>query len=213
MIKKLLFTFVALFTLSVANAKNELDPVSMESYEQRWLDTEGTLSLKNNTAEDIHNVVFVIKYLDMNGKQLDYKEYKRNVEIAPGLSKKVDIPAYEYERSYSYYKSEARYGEPHKFKIEYELKGYNITPEEADSIDVDEDFGVAAGYSMGAIAFAIVLVLFIIGISIGMYVLVAVMAQKRNRSAVIWLLLSFIATPLLIIVILLCIGRSRDDEY
>lgn len=213
MIKKLLFIFVALFTLSVANAKNELDPVSMESYEQRWLDTEGTLSLKNNTAEDIHNVVFVIKYLDMNGKQLDYKEYKRNVEIAPGLSKKVDIPAYEYERSYSYYKSEARYGKPHKFKIEYELKDYNITPEEADSMDVDEDFGVAAGYSMGAIAFAIVLVLFIIGISIGMYVLVAVMAQKRNRSAVIWLLLSFIATPLLIIVILLCIGRARDDEY
>lgn len=213
MIKRLLFIFVALFTLSVANAKNELDPVSMESYEQRWLDTEGTLSLKNNTAEDIHNVVFVIKYLDMNGKQLDYKEYKRNVEIAPGLSKKVDIPAYEYERSYSYYKSEARYGAPHKFKIEYELKGYNITPEEADSMDVDEDFGVAAGYSMGAIAFAIVLVLFIIGISIGMYVLVAVMAQKRNRSAVIWLLLSFIATPLLIIVILLCIGRARDDEY
>ena len=119
MIKRLLFIFVALFTLSVANAKNELDPVSMESYEQRWLDTEGTLSLKNNTAEDIHNVVFVIKYLDMNGKQLDYKEYKRNVEIAPGLSKKVDIPAYEYERSYSYYKSEARYGKPHKFKIEY----------------------------------------------------------------------------------------------
>ena len=93
------------------------------------------------------------------------------------------------------------------------MKGYNITPEEADSMDVDEDFGVAAGYSMGAIAFAIVLVLFIIGISIGMYVLVAVMAQKRNRSAVIWLLLSFIATPLLIIVILLCIGRARDDEY
>lgn len=213
MLKKMLFIFIAFFTLSVASAKTESDAVSMESYEQRWLDTEGTLSLRNNTAEDIHNVVFVIKYLDMNGKQLDYKEYKRNVEIAPGLSKKVDIPAYEYERSYSYYKSEARYGEPHKFKIEYELKGYNLEDEELDSVGIDEDFGVAAGYSMAAIAFAIAIVLLVIGITIGMYVLVAVMAQKRNRSAVIWLLLSFIATPLLIVVILLCIGKARNDEY
>lgn len=209
----MLFIFIAFFTLSVASAKTESDAVSMESYEQRWLDTEGTLSLRNNTAKDIHNVVFVIKYLDMNGKQLDYKEYKREVNIAPGLSKKVDIPAYEHDRWYSYYKSEASSSEPHKFKIEYELKGYNLQEEEMDSIGIDEDFGVAAGYSMAAIAFSIVLVLFVIGITIGMYVLVAVMAQKRNRSAIIWLLLSFIATPLLIIIILLFIGKARNDEY
>ena len=210
MIRKLLFLLIAFVAITTANAKN--DAVSLESYEQRWLDHEGTLSLKNNTDEEVHNVIFVIKYLDMNGKQLDYKEYKREVNIAPGLSKKVDIPAYEHDRWYSYYKSEASSSEPHKFKIEYELKGYNLQ-EEMDSVGIDEEFGVAAGYSMAAIAFAIVLVLFVIGITIGMYVLVAVMAQKRNRSAVIWLLLSFIATPLLIIIILLCIGKARNDEY
>lgn len=211
MIRKILFLLIAFVAITTANAKN--DAVSLESYEQRWLDHEGTLSLKNNTDEEVHNVVFVIKYFDMNGKQLDYKEYKREVSIAPGLSKKVDIPAYEHDRWYSYYKSEASSSEPHKFKIEYELKGYNLEDEELDSVGIDEDFGVAAGYSMAAIAFAIAIVLFVIGITIGMYVLVAVMAQKRSRSAVIWLLLSFIATPLLIIIILLCIGKARNDEY
>lgn len=209
--KKLLFIIFAFFAISLVNAKNTVDAVSLESYEQGWLDSEGTLSLKNNTSEEIYNVVFVIKYLDINGKQLDYKEYKSEVNIAPGLSKKVDIPAYEHERHYSYYKSEAEFSNPHKFKIEYELKGYNVEDDEMDSLAIDEDFGNTAGYNMGVIAVVFFIVLFAIGITLGMYVLVAVMAQHRNRSAVIWLLLSFIATPLLIVVILLCIGTARSD--
>ena len=43
-----------------------------------------------------------------------------------------------------------------------------------------------------------------------MYILVAVMAQKRNRSVVIWVFLSLIATPLLMILILLVIGKNED---
>lgn len=70
-----------------------------------------------------------------------------------------------------------------KFKIEYELKDYNLEDEELDSSDIDEDFGVEAGHSKSVIVFAIVF--FVIGISIGMYVLMAVMAQMRKRSAVI----------------------------
>ena len=40
--------------------------------------------------------------------------------------------------------------------------------------------------------------------------LVAVMAQKRNRSVVVWVLLSLLATPLLMIVILLAIGKNEN---
>lgn len=59
------------------------------------------------------------------------------------------------------------------------------------------------------IAFIIGL-LFVIGITVGLYVLVAVMAQKRNRSVVVWVLLSLLATPLLMIVILLAIGKNEN---
>lgn len=214
MTKNILLVLVSLFMVATAFGKSDVEAVSMESYEQGWLDSNGTLSLKNNTEEDIYNVTFVIKYLDMNGKQLDYKEYTVDVDIAPGLSKKVDIPAYEHGRHYSYYMSEARAGQPHKFKIEYELSGYNQDDEDVEvSTDIDSNFAVGAGYSMAAIILGIGIILFAIGISVGLYVIVAVMAQNRNRSAVIWVLLSFIATPLLIIFILLCIGKARNDEY
>lgn len=37
------------------------------------------------------------------------------------------------------------------------------------------------------------------------------MTKKRNRSVVAWVLLSLIATPLLMIIILLCIGYSQRE--
>ena len=37
------------------------------------------------------------------------------------------------------------------------------------------------------------------------------MTKKRNRSVVAWVLLSLIATPLLMIIILLCIGDSQRE--
>ena len=52
--------------------------------------------------------------------------------------------------------------------------------------------------------------MFVIGIAVGLYVLVAVMAQKRNRSVVVWVLLSLLATPLLMIIILLAIGKNEN---
>ncbi len=48
-----------------------------------------------------------------------------------------------------------------------------------------------------------------IAVTIGLYVLVAVMAKDRHREVALWLLLSIVASPILIIIILLCIG---DDE-
>lgn len=155
----------------------------------------------------------------MSGEQLDYEEFLVNVDIAPGRTKKVDIPAYEHDRSYSYYKSEARSGNPHKFKIKYELKDYNVQhPDEyvnesnvSDGYDEDLDVAQHGQDSMGMYMFlAIIIWLIAIGISVGLYVLVAVMAKKRNRNVVLWVLLSLIGTPLIIIVILLCIGNADD---
>ncbi len=198
------------------------DAVSMVSYEQRWLDYNGTIALKNNTGTDIHNVNFIITYLDMSDQPLDYEEYTVEVDIAPGMTKKVDIPAYEHDRSYSYYKSEARPSEPHRFKIKYELKGYNIqNPDKVISDDedlsiYDENFEPTDFHpqdNIGWYVFLVIIVsLFILGIGIGLYVLVAVMAKKRNRNVVLWILLSLVGTPLLMIIILLCIGDADDDS-
>ena len=62
---------------------------------------------------------------------------------------------------------------------------------------------------------AIVAVLFVIGLSVGLYVLVAVMAKNRNRNVVLWVLLSIVASPLLIIIILFVVGEDNKhiDNY
>ncbi len=208
-----------LLSLIIFAADKDSQAVNMVSYEQGWLDTEGTIALKNNTTTDIHNVKFIITYLNMSGEPLDYEEYFVNVDIAPGKTKKVDIPAYEHERDYSYYKSEARYGNPHKFKIKYELKDYNIQNSskpinKSDDLDeYDEDFDIIQQQQENVgmyMLLAIIIGLIVIGISVGLYVLVAVMAKKRNRNVVLWVLLSLIGTPLLMIIILACIGNADD---
>ena len=60
--KKTLTALICLFmsiSLIAASKSAETD-ISMVSYEQSWLDSEGTLALKNNTNENIHNIKFLI---------------------------------------------------------------------------------------------------------------------------------------------------------
>lgn len=195
-----------------ANKDLEKD-ITMVSYEQSWLDSSGTLALKNNSSEEIKNVIFLITYLDMSGNELDYQEFTRRVSIASGMTKKLDIPAYEHSRNYHYYKTKDDYGHP-AFKIKFQLKDYNVEEEAVESIDDNTfstyDYDRSSGNEgLFMIAFIIGL-LFVIGITVGLYVLVAVMAQKRNRSVVVWVLLSILATPLLMIVILLAIGKNEN---
>lgn len=205
------YLFFPIFAL----ANNTADAITMVSYEQGWLDSRGTLALKNNTNEEIHNVSFQITYLDMSGNPLDYEEFTKSISIAPGMTRKIDIPAYEHNRNYHYYKTKDEFGHP-AFKIKFTLKDYNSELQEADDAD---DYGIYdndddSRYSSSKndslyMIIAIVAVLFVIGISVGLYVLVAVMAKNRNRSVILWVLLSIVASPLLIIIILLVVG---DDN-
>lgn len=210
-----LFLVGILYLLPVCIAGTD-EAVTMVSYEQRWIDTRGTLALKNNTEEEIRNLRFQITYLDMSGNPIDYKDFEKEISIAPGMTKKLDIPSYEYDRSYHYYKSENRPGGSPAFKIKFTLKDYNFKEDEVEEIDdytsyysnrrtETSDFG--EGYY---IILAILALLLFIGISVGLYVLVAVMAKDRKRSVVVWLLLSLLATPLLMIIILLVVGKNEN---
>lgn len=201
-----IFVSLASFALS----KDSANAVTMLDYEQSWSDNTGSLSLKNNTDMPIENVVFQITYLNMTGQPIDYKDYYKAVSIAPGKTRRIEIPAFQHERSYSYYKSEADYVTPHRFKIRFELTGYNIkSPKDngkgaEKSLETD-DFIDRMGPILGLST-----AIFALGIVFGLYVIVAVMANKRHRNAVLWIILSFITTPLLVIFILLIIGKAYD---
>lgn len=200
--------------VAFAAQKNLEKDITMVTYEQGWMDMNGTLSLKNNTGVEVKNVVFLITYLDMSGNELDYEEFNKLVSIAPGKTKKIDIPAYEQERFYHYYKSPGDETKPKTaFKIKFQLKDYNVEGEaeelNSSSLIRRRNTNSLEGQDGFYLIIAISILLFF-GISIGLYVMVAVMAQKRNRNVVIWILLSLIATPLLMIIILLVIGENKD---
>ena len=210
--KKTLTALICLFmsiSLFAASKSAETD-ISMVSYEQSWLDSEGTLALKNNTNENIHNIKFLIVYQDMSGKQLHYEEFSKKVSIAPGMTRKINIKAYEHERNYHYYKSENLPGGSPAFKIEFKLLDYNTASPQKREYPLDSDTEAETDeifYSLLPFLY-IIFVLLTIGICIGSYVLVAVMAKKRKREAAVWILLSFFAITILIIIILLCIGDT-----
>lgn len=223
--KRIFITILSLIFFVHSFAQVTGTEVSMVSYEQGWLDSRGTLALKNNTSENIHNVTFQITYLDMSGNALDYEEYYEEVEIAPGMTRKIDVPAYEHSRDYHYYKSENRPGGSPAFKISFELKDFNRveTVEEADG--VESDYSISSyndtskkddDPSAEMILLGLAIILIILGFVVGMYVLVAVMAQKRNRNVVVWILLSIVTTPILMAIILLVIGKEnnvKDESY
>ena len=201
--KRISIAVLSIFVSVVAFAANKdlENDITMVSYEQSWLDSKATLALKNNSSEEVKNVLFLIIYLDMSDNELDYEEFTKRVSIAPGMTKKLDIPAYEHDRWYHYYKSEGAPGKANtSFKIKFQLKDYNVKEEIVENGNQEGRYG-----STNIIA------LLFISITIGLYVLVAVMAQKRNRNVVVWVLLSLFATPLLMIITLLVIGDNKNN--
>ena len=214
--KRISIALLSIFISVVAFAanKNLENDITMVSYEQSWLDSKATLALKNNSSEEVKNVLFLIIYLDMSGNELDYEEFTRRVSIAPGMTRKLDIPAYEHDRNYHYYKSENMPGGSPSFKIKFKLKDYNVEDEVVEesiddipfsTYDYDRSSGNEGRYV------SIIASLLFISITIGLYVLVAVMAQKRNRNVVVWVLLSLFVTPLLTIFTLLVIGDNKNN--
>lgn len=209
-----------LVALSVhATSKDTVNALRMVSYEQTWLDRQGTLALKNNTKQTIYNVRYRLTYFDMKGNPMDYKDFYTEIEIAPGMTKKVNVKGYECDRNYSYYLSEAYPSHPKKFKVSYETLAYNQAEESCVQLNTDALLTKESPISemddeptyLNSVVMVIIM-LFVLAGYVGFYILVAIMAQRRNRSAALWLLLSFIATPILVILILLVIGKAPECE-
>lgn len=205
--------FVMLFSLTVFAAKSdEKAPVTLVSYDHSWLQSEATISLKNNTDEEIKKVSFRIIYFNMKGKQLDYRDFTVRENIDPGMTRETTIAGYGTDRRFSYYKSEAAYGQPHRYKIKFELK--NVVNAN-DSLSADSVFDDSEG--SGGVTFLLLLIgafyLIVIGVAVGMFVATGVMAHKRHRSVFGWLFVAIFTTPIIAIILLLCLGDSYEDYY
>lgn len=201
--KKLFLLF--LFVIQTAFIFATGNEVSMVSYEQNWLDLEGTIALKNNTDKEVKRVTFIITYLDMEGNQLDYREFDEPVNIKPGMTKKINIEPYERDRHYSYYKSEAASVNPHKFNIEYKL----LSTYSNDYSNEQKETGY---YANGVSLALMFIMLFVVTAYIGLFAVIAAMAKKRNRSALAWVALSLFINPIITIIVLAIVGEATDNR-
>lgn len=204
---------VMLFSLTaLASKPDEKAPVTLVSYDHGWLQSEATISLKNNTDEEIDKVSFRLIYFDMNGKQLDYRDFTVRECIDPGMTRETTITGYGTDRRFSYYKSEAAYGQPHRYKIKFELKNVVNANDSLSDDSVFDDSQESSGTAFFTF-FTIAICLIALGVGVGIFVVVGAMANKRHRSVLGWLFVAIFTTPIIAIILLLCLGDSHEDYY
>ena len=126
MMKSFLFLLLGVISLSCSEKLDKVSDISVIEFRQKLDDTEATIVLNNNVKTEIHNVEFLITYLDMNGNVLDKKEFSSLINIKPEMRSELRIPAFRHNEHYQYYKnSDGIAGHPN-FKITAKLQRYNI---------------------------------------------------------------------------------------
>lgn len=127
--KHIILTILLALLPSVSFA--EIYPVSMEQYYQDLLSREACIRLRNNTNKDITSAKFIIKYYDIYGSMIDYKEFDVDIEIKPHLTKTIKVPAYGYNKNNFYYKDEpSRFGDNRGFDVRYQFVDYTTKTSE-----------------------------------------------------------------------------------
>lgn len=76
------------------------------------------------------------------------------------------------------------------------------------SINAQEVNPGGSGFGFGSILFSIIVIAF----ALFLFVTVYQLATKSGRNGIGWLLLSFVVSPILVLIILLIMGETADNK-
>lgn len=192
----------------LANQKSPKAEVTMTRFDQGAFDSQSSINLRNQSDETLTKIKFQLIYYDMNDNQIDYQDFTIRENIEPGMSRLFKIDAFQPYENYIYYRNkDYKPDNFNQFKVDFKLievekreKGQKQSKLENDlSTTENNEFLVILG-SM----FAIGLGIFII---IAPFVVVKRMAINRYRDPAVYVLMSFLLSPFLIMLVLLIIGK------
>lgn len=89
-------------------------------YEKVLRSTKESFFVTNNTRREVVRLVFEIDYKDMSGNMLDRRRESVDIEIPSGSTRKIDIPAWDKQKVFYYYRSpqpKTAQATPYKVKI------------------------------------------------------------------------------------------------